>query len=128
MIGPYYEESHQLPTNIEVTDNDRSPTAELFQNQSAAPIRLVYKSRSVHNSLVVLTFTADSISFVSNRLNVCATQSPCKYFCFKRSPGRIVEAFIQDFSALGEAGNLHVIVQNIGAYTADYEVSNNTQQ
>ena len=41
---------------------------------------------------------------------------------YERSPGRIVEAFIQDFSALGEAGNLHVIVQNTGSYTADYEV------
>ena len=40
-----------------------------------------------------------------------------------RSPGRIVEAFIQDFSALGEAGNLHVIIQNTGSYTADYEVT-----
>ena len=35
-----------------------------------------------------------------------------------------MEAFIQDFSALGEAGNLHVIIQNTGSYTADYEVSN----
>ena len=33
-----------------------------------------------------------------------------------------MEAFIQDFSALGEAGNLHVIIQNTGSYTADYEV------
>ena len=49
-------------------------------------------------------------------------QSVCTRF-FDRSPGRIVEAFIQDFSALGEAGNLHVIIQNTGAYTADYEVS-----
>lgn len=40
-----------------------------------------------------------------------------------RSPGRIVETFIQDFSALGEAGNLHVIIQNTGSYTADYEVT-----
>lgn len=68
MIGPYHEETHTLPSHIEVEENDRSPTGELFRNQSAAPIRLVYRSQHVHNSLVVLTFTADSISFVSNRL------------------------------------------------------------
>ncbi|XP_065882454.1 hapless 2-like [Dysidea avara] len=102
-VGPYYQESEN-GSDI-VADSEYSPSGALEANQSAAPVRLVYKSQQVHNSLVVLTFTADSISFVSNR-----------------SPGRIVEAFIQDFSALGEAGNLHVIVQNIGRYTADYEV------
>lgn len=67
MVGPYYDESNELPSNIDVKKNDNSPTGKLFKNQSAAPIRLVYRSQNVHNSLVVLTFTADSISFVSNR-------------------------------------------------------------
>ena len=67
MVGPYYDELNELPSNIEVKENDNSPSGRLYQNQSAAPIRLVYRSQNVHNSLVVLTFTADSISFVSNR-------------------------------------------------------------
>ena len=39
-----------------------------------------------------------------------------------RSKGRIVEAIIDDFSALAGASTLSVIIQNTGAITADYSV------
>ena len=39
-----------------------------------------------------------------------------------RSPGRIIETFIQDFTALGGAGQLYVLVQNTGTVTSDYAV------
>ena len=39
-----------------------------------------------------------------------------------RSPGRITETFIQDFTALGGAGQLYVLVQNTGTVTSDYAV------
>ncbi len=44
-------------------------------------------------------------------------------FCyFRRSKGRIVEAMIENFSALAGAGSLLVIIQNTGRVTADYLV------
>lgn len=43
-----------------------------------------------------------------------------------RSPGRIVEALVEDFMALVGSGMLTVTVQNTGHTTADYSVSNST--
>ena len=43
--------------------------------------------------------------------------------CNHRSPARITETYIQDFEALGGAGQLYVLVQNIGTVSADYSVS-----
>jgi len=40
-----------------------------------------------------------------------------------RSPGRIVEALVEDFMALAGSGMLTVTVQNTGTITADYSVS-----
>ena len=40
-----------------------------------------------------------------------------------RSPGRIIETFIQDFDALGGAGQLYILVQNTGSVTSDYFIS-----
>lgn len=48
-----------------------------------------------------------------------------KYDCYMhtfRSPGRIVEAEIEDFTALAGSGQLLVIVQNTGSVTSDYAV------
>lgn len=42
---------------------------------------------------------------------------------FFRSPGRIVEALVEDFMALVGSGMLTVTVQNTGHTTADYSVS-----
>lgn len=39
-----------------------------------------------------------------------------------RSPGRIVEAYIDPFEALTETGELVVIVQNLGTISASYQV------
>lgn len=39
-----------------------------------------------------------------------------------RSPGRIVEAYIDSFEALSTDGLLTVIVQNTGSITATYQV------
>lgn len=64
-----------------------------------------YLSHKVHKSLITLQFTADDISFVEHR-----------------SPARIVEAMIEDFLALAGSGILTVVVQNMGALTADFAV------
>ena len=45
----------------------------------------------------------------------------CVYMCAYRSPGRIVEAYIDSFEALAETGTLMVILQNIGSITATYQ-------
>ena len=66
---------------------------------------LNYLSHKTHKSLITLKFTADYISFVEYR-----------------SPGRIVEALIEDFLALVGSGILTVVVQNIGTITSDYSV------
>lgn len=63
-------------------------------------------SHTSHTSLLTLEFTADDVSFVENR-----------------SPGRIVEALIEDFLALGGSGILTVVIQNTGVLTSDYSVS-----
>lgn len=65
-----------------------------------------YLSHKVHKSLITLQFTADYISFVEHR-----------------SPGRIVEALIEDFLALAGSGILTAVIQNTGSLTADYSVS-----
>lgn len=39
-----------------------------------------------------------------------------------RSPGRIVETLLEDFTVLNGGGLLTVIVQNTGSFTADYSV------
>ena len=69
-----------------------------------------FLSHKTHKSFITLQFAADSISFVENR-----------------SPGRIVEALIEDFLALAGAGILTVVVQNTGTITADYSVSTLSQ-
>ena len=40
-----------------------------------------------------------------------------------RSPGRIVESIIEDFSALAGSGMLTVTAQNTGGITADFSVT-----
>ena len=40
-----------------------------------------------------------------------------------KSPGKIVEAYIESFEALATTGDLIVIAQNIGSLTASYNVS-----
>ena len=65
-----------------------------------------YLSHKTHKSFITLQFAADKISFVENR-----------------SPGRIVEAMIEDFLAMAGSGILTVVVQNTGSLTSDYSVS-----
>ncbi len=64
-----------------------------------------YLAHMTHRTLITLVFTADDISYVENR-----------------SPGRIVEALIEDFLALSGSGRLTVVIQNIGSATSDYSV------
>lgn len=42
--------------------------------------------------------------------------------CMYRSPGRIVETLLEDFTALTGGGLLTVIIQNTGSISADYSV------
>ena len=65
-----------------------------------------FLSHKTHKSLITIQFAADQVAFVENR-----------------SPGRIVEALIEDFLALAGSGILTVVVQNTGSLTADYSVS-----
>lgn len=91
---------------------------------------LVYRSSQTHHSLITLTFTAHSVSFVINKYvgptsewlqmseqTLWTQLFPC------RSLGRIVEALVEDFMALAGAGVLTVTVQNTGTITSDYSVS-----
>lgn len=57
-------------------------------------------------SVVMVSMVADDIKVVVHK-----------------SPGRIVEAYIEAFEALATTGDLLVIVQNIGSLTASYNVS-----
>ena len=43
--------------------------------------------------------------------------------CVYRSPGRIVEAFIDPFESLSIDGLLNVYIQNTGSITATYTIS-----
>lgn len=65
-----------------------------------------YLSHKSHKSLITLQFSADEVLFIENR-----------------SPGRIVEALIEDFLALAGSGILTAVIQNTGSLTADYSVS-----
>ena len=56
-------------------------------------------------SVVMLSMVADDIKVVVHK-----------------SPGRIIEAYIEAFEALATTGDLIVIVQNIGSLTASYNV------
>ena len=44
-------------------------------------------------------------------------------YCYHRSPGRIVEAYISPFEALSVEGLLTILVQNTGSVSASYQVS-----
>ena len=57
-------------------------------------------------SVVMISMVADDIKVVVHK-----------------SPGKIVEAYIESFEALATAGDLIVIAQNIGSLTASYNVS-----
>lgn len=103
-LGPYQSEGEKLSDDTQLRD---------FQ--------LIYNSTDTHKSLITLTFTAETISFVENRYSDTRTQ--CAYYCRTRSQGRIVEALVNDFTALVGTGILTVVVQNTGLVTADYAVS-----
>ena len=60
-------------------------------------------------SVVMLSMVADDIKVVVHK-----------------SPGRIIEAYIEAFEALATTGDLMVIVQNIGSLTASYNVRINS--
>lgn len=60
-------------------------------------------------SLITITLVADDIKII-----------------VRKSPARIVEAYIESFESLAEAGQLVAIVQNIGSYSAMYNVSKST--
>ena len=57
-------------------------------------------------SLIMISMVADDLKVIVHK-----------------SPGRIVEAYIEAFEALSTTGDLLVIVQNIGGLTASYNVS-----
>ena len=57
-------------------------------------------------SLITISMAADDITIVEHR-----------------SPGRIVEAYIESFESLSATGTLIVLVQNIGSFTAVFNVS-----
>lgn len=57
-------------------------------------------------SVVMLSMVADDIKVMVHK-----------------SPGRIIEAYIEAFEALSTTGDLMVMVQNIGSLTASYNVS-----
>lgn len=84
--------------------------------------QLVYKSHETHRSLVTLTFTAETVSFVDKMWVSLIILSQKHWFNFDRSNGRIVEAMIEDFGALAGSATLLVIVQNTGTVSADYLV------
>eukprot|EP00731_Ephydatia_muelleri_P027288 Em0019g161a len=72
--------------------------------------QLVYRSSQAYQSLVTLTFVADSVYFVTNV-----------------GQGRIVEATIGDFMALSGSSPLNVVIQNTGRITAAFSCMEGNQ-
>eukprot|EP00118_Oscarella_pearsei_P015675 m.143010 g.143010 ORF g.143010 m.143010 type:complete len:151 (+) comp38373_c0_seq10:1438-1890(+) len=70
------------------------------------PGALEFKSQENYNSIVVLTIDAKDVKLVYNR-----------------SPGRLVEAYAQDFEALSKGGTLSAVVLNIGKVASDYTLT-----
>ena len=115
--------SHYFPTFYGDFLGPHQVNGQWVSNTSSIKdFQLVYRSNDIHKSLITLTFTADSISFVENRFlkPVWLPNVSCMLY---RSQGRIVEALIDDFMALMGSGVLNVVVQNIGRVTADYSVN-----
>ena len=56
----------RLEQNALFEGDDLNDT-ELYASDRHHGLKLIYRSSQVHNSLVTLTFTADSVSFVENR-------------------------------------------------------------
>jgi hypothetical protein len=48
-------------------EGDLEDTTGLYASDRHHGLKLIYRSSQVHNSLVTLTFTADSVTFVENR-------------------------------------------------------------
>jgi hypothetical protein len=72
-------------------------------NTNEIDYQLNFIADSIQRSLIVITLQADDIRFIVNR-----------------SPGRIIEAFIDPFEALSTNGLLNVFIQNTGSLTATY--------
>ena len=48
-------------------EGDLEDTTGLYTSDRHHGLKLIYRSSQVHNSLITLTFTADSVTFVQNR-------------------------------------------------------------
>ena len=57
-------EQHTL---FETDLNNTELDTDLYTSDRHHGLKLIYRSSQVHNSLVTLTFTADSVTFVENR-------------------------------------------------------------
>lgn len=49
-------------------EGDLEDKTGLYASDKHGGLKMIYRSSQVHNSLVTLTFTADSVAFVENRL------------------------------------------------------------
>ena len=98
----------------------------LPHSKGKTDFQLNFIATSRRNSLIVISMVADDLKAVVNTLVTYYTAVPqihhiLVHLC-NRSPGRIVEAYIDPFESLSVDGLLMVIVQNTGMITATYQV------
>ena len=100
----------------------------LPHSKGRTDFQLNFVATSRRNSLIVISMVADDLKAVVNTL-VTYIYMPCHRcitflsMCVYRSPGRIIEAYIDPFESLSVDGLLMVIVQNTGMITATYQVN-----
>ncbi|XP_065833256.1 hapless 2-like isoform X3 [Oscarella lobularis] len=69
-------------------------------------VSLSFESPALHSSVVTLDVAADDVHFILNQ-----------------AQGKIVEAYVEDFTALSKDGKMIVLIINKGHVSADFQVS-----
>ena len=89
--------------------------------KSATDFQVTFVAERVRRSLITIRMEADSLRVVINKYVIVLLYSLTNGYLY-RSPGRIVEAYIEAFEALSSDGLLQIIVQNTGSLSATYKV------
>lgn len=88
---------------------------------------MLHNFGKVHSVPHTSDITDYQVNFIANRptksLIVISLAADDMKVVVHKSPGRIVEAYIESFEALSSTGTLITLVQNIGSFTATYNVS-----
>lgn len=96
-----------------------------ISTDSASKFQVTFIAERVRRSLITIRMEADSLAVVINKYTIIVMLIIINFIINispYRSPGRIVEAFVETFEALSSDGLLHIIVQNTGSLSATYKV------